>query len=411
MKTMLFLDQAIQMILSRIETTQEETIPLQQCLGHVTSHDILSDVDIPPFDNSSMDGYAVRSGDIKGASDQDPVRLTIVEHIRAGSVPQKRLEPLQASRILTGAQIPEGADAVVIQENTRLQKGMVEILHEVEKGANIRRAGEDMKAGAVCVPAGKLITAPDMGLLAAVGKDSVYVHMRPKVAVLTTGDELVPPGKPLEPGKIRDANTYSLIGQIIQYGGIPINLGIAKDNADHIQEKLEFGFQCSDMVITSGGVSVGDHDEVQGVFRRMGAELVFWKVKMKPGKPLLFGLYQGKPVFGVPGNPASSMVVFEQVLRPALLKMSGRKNLLLPEIEAELMEDLHSHGDRLTFLRVMLEQKGDRFYAFSAGSQSSGVLSSIASAHGLVSVPIGQKLLTKGQRLKVQVLDWSFLAS
>ena len=410
MKTMLFLEEAIQTILLSIETTQEESVSLEQCYGRVNSRDVVADADIPPFDNSSMDGYALRSEDVKGASDQYPVRLRIVEHIRAGSVPQKKLEPLQASRILTGAQVPEGADAVVVQESTRRHNGIVEVLKEVKKGANIRRVGEDIKVGTVCVPAGKLIKAPDMGIMATVGKDPIHVYVRPKVAILTTGDELMAPGKSLEPGKIRDSNTYSLIGLVTQYGGIPINLGIARDNPEHIQQKLELGLQCADMVITSGGVSVGDHDEVQGVFRDMGVELSFWKVKMKPGKPLLFGLYKEKPVFGVPGNPASSMIVFEQALRPALLKMTGRTDLSLPVVEAYLMEDLRSQGDRLTFLRVVLQRKGDRFHVFSAGSQSSGILSSIASAHGLVAVPIGQKLLSKGQRLNVQILDWSFLS-
>jgi len=410
MKTMLVLDEAIQNVLARIKSTQEETTTLDQAHGRVTSRDVVSDTDIPPFDNSSMDGYALRMDDVKGASEQSPVRLTVVEHIRAGNVPQVELGPLQASRILTGAQIPVGADAVVIQEKTRLQDNMVEILESVVKGANIRRTGEDMKTGTVCIPAGKLITAADMGLMAAIGKETVYVYRRPIVAILTTGDELIAPGKPLEPGKIRNTNTYSLTGQIIQYGGIPINLGIARDIPEDIQEKLELGLKTADMIITSGGVSVGDHDEVQGVFCNIGIELVFWKVKMKPGKPLLFGMYQDKPVFGVPGNPASSMVVFEQILRPALLKMCGRKDLFLPEVEAELMDELRCKGDRLTFLRVILQRKGNRFYACSAGSQSSGVLSTIASAHGFVSIPIGQKLFAKGQRIKVQVIDWSFLS-
>ncbi|HLC17271.1 MAG TPA: gephyrin-like molybdotransferase Glp [Thermodesulfovibrionia bacterium] len=410
MKTMLLLDEAIQHILDRIKPLQEETVTLDHAHARVMSRDVISDADIPLFDNSSMDGYALRSDDVKGASEQSPVTLTVVEHIRAGSVPQVKLEPFQASRIFTGAQVPLGADAVVIQENTRRGDSAVEILEPVGKGANIRRIGEDMKTGAVCVSAGKLITAADMGLMAAVGKETVYVHRRPIVAVLTTGDELIEPGKPLEPGKIRNSNTYSLIGQVLQYGGLPINLGVARDDPEDIQEKLTTGLKSADMLITSGGVSVGDHDEVQAVFSTLGVELVFWKVRMKPGKPLLFGMYQDIAVFGVPGNVASSMVVFEQILRPALLKMCGRKALFLPEIEAELMDDLRCKGDRVTFIRVTLQRTADRFHAFSSGSQSSGVLSSFASAHGFVSIPIGQKLLAKGQRIKVQVIDWSFLS-
>lgn len=409
MKKMITLNEALEIILKEIAPVEEETVMLEEAVGRISSCDIFCSSEIPPFDNSAMDGYAVKSVDIVRASQSSPVILNIAEHIRAGQIPAVKVESGQASRIMTGAQVPQGADAVIMQEMTRRTDSTVQVFEKVQVGANIRKAGEDMNAGHLCVPRGKVLAPADIGLIATVGFGGVSVYRRPVVGIAATGDELIAPDKPLEPGKIRNSNTYTLISQVKECGSVAQDFGIAEDTPEKIKEKLTPALISSDMVITSGGVSVGDYDEVQNVFRDLGVELIFWKTKMKPGKPLLFGLYKGKPIFGVPGNPASSMVVFEEVIKPALLKMMGRKELSLPSVNVLLGDDLKSGGDRLTFIRVIVKYINNEFVAFSSGSQSSGVLSSMASANGLVAAPIGQKVLKSGQTVKAQILDWTFL--
>lgn len=409
MKQMITLDEALRLILEKVSVTKEETIVLSEAGGRVSSRDIVSSSKIPPFNNSAMDGYALISDDTEGASQSTPVVLTIIEHIRAGQVPKLKVQKGQAARIMTGAQVPEGADAVIMQEMTRKKDSTVEILEKVKFGAHIRKAGEDMDRGQICVTKGKVLTSADIGLTATVGCTSVSVYEQPVVGIVATGDELIEPHKPLEPGKIRNSNTYTLMSQVRECGCRGRDFGIAGDSSDKIKNALSPALKACDMVITSGGVSVGDYDEVQNVFRDLGVDLVFWKTKMKPGKPLLFGLYQGKPVFGVPGNPVSSMIVFEEIIKPALLKMMGRRELFLPRVDVILKDDLWAGGDRLTFIRVIIKSEQEQFTAYSSGSQSSGVLSSMASANGLVAIPVGQKILEKGQTVKAQVLDWTFL--
>jgi molybdopterin molybdotransferase len=410
MKQMITLDEAIEIVLETVSATEEETVILADAVGRVSNRDIVCSSPIPPFDNSAMDGYAVISADTEEASRSSPVTLTIVEYIRAGQVPKVKIERGQASRIMTGAQVNEGADAVIMQEMTKGTDSTVEIHEKVQAGVNIRKAGEDMNSGHLCVPRGKVLTPADVGLIATVGFGQFFVYRRPVVSIVATGDELIAPDSFLEPGKIRNSNTYTLISQVKECGCVAHDFGIAGDTSEKIKEKLTPALSSSDMVITSGGVSVGDYDEVQDVLRDLGVELIFWKTKMKPGKPLLFGLYKGKLVFGVPGNPASSMVVFEEIIKPALLKMMGRRKLFLPRVDVLLKDDLRAGGDRLTFIRVIVRYINNEFVAFSSGSQSSGVLSSMASANGLVAVPIGQKILKSGQKVKAQILDWTFLS-
>jgi molybdopterin molybdotransferase len=410
MKQMITLNEALELVIEKVSLIEEETVALADAAGRVSSRNIVCPSSIPPFNNSAMDGYAVISADTQGASKESPVILSVVEHIRAGQVPKLKIERGQASRIMTGAQVPEGADAVIMQEMTKSSGSRVEIFEKVQPGSHIRKAGEDMTRGHLCVAQGDVLTPADIGLIATVGLGNISVYQRPVVAVVATGDELVAPDKPLEPGKIRNSNTYTLISQIKQCGCIARDFGIAGDSMSEIKDKLKPALMSAHMVITSGGVSVGDYDEVQNVMCELGVELIFWKTKMKPGKPLLFGLYQGKPVFGVPGNPASSMIVFEEIIKPALLRMMGQKKLFLPYINVVLKDDLKAGGDRLTFIRVIIRYSNNEFIAFSSGIQSSGALSSMASANGLVAVPVGQKLLKSGMTVKAQVFDWTFLS-
>ncbi|RMD60025.1 MAG: molybdopterin molybdenumtransferase MoeA [Nitrospirae bacterium] len=410
MRKMITFQEALDTILNNTPTIrEEEPVELKDALMRVLSQDIYSNLNIPPFSNSAMDGYAIRSIDTIEANEDAPVKLKIVEHIKAGQVPKKKIGYMEAARIMTGAYIPEGADTVVMQEMTERKDGYVEIRSPVEVGMHIRREGEYIKKGDLCLKKGKLITPPDMALIATIGLNSMPVYRKPVIAILATGDELLMPGEKYVEGKIYNANTYSLLGQIILSGGVPLNLGIARDEVEDVKDKLYRALKSADIVLTSGGVSVGDYDIVQDVFRDVGVSILFWKIKMKPGKPVVFGVYQDKLVFGVPGNPVSSMIVFHELIRPALKKMLSGGLTKLPEIEAVLEEDIYGDGDRLTFVRLLIKRDEEGFKAISAGKQDSAVVSSMSLANALTYVPIGRKVIKKGEKIKVEILDWSFL--
>lgn len=414
-------EEALEKVLSYVEVLEPEEKPILDCLGQVLAEDIYSTVNIPPLDNSAMDGYAVRAEDTRGAGKSCPKDLIVVGEIAAGSIPTEELKPGTAIRIMTGAPLPEGADAIVQFEDTdevsrRLSRGnlsQIGILCQVEKGLNVRYRGEDIAKGALILEKGKLLRPSEIGLLASLGRSTALVIRRPIVAVLATGDELVGTDRPLPPGKIHDSNTYTVAAEVLRYGGIPRILGIGRDSVQSLTEKIGEGLD-ADMLITSGGVSVGDYDIVKDVLAKHG-EIAFWAVCMKPGKPLAFGVIRKRelgrekkvPHLGLPGNPVSSMITFEQFARPAVLKMMGKKILAKPAIPAIIEDDVINTDGRRIFARVIVTKREGKYYARLTGPQGSGILTSMVKANGLAIIPENTRGVKAGDVVQVQMLDWS----
>jgi len=404
---MISVEAALEKILSHIQPLGFEKVSLLESQGRVIAEDIYASRDIPPLDNSGMDGYAVRYVDIQQASSSQSVRLEIIEDLPAGSVSKKTLEKGQAIRIMTGAPIPRGADAVVQVEDTTKEDRFAQIFRAVPFGENIRRAGEDVGKGDRVISKGDLIRPAEVGMLASVGRSFVSVFQRPLVAILCTGEELVDVDGRLDEAKIVSSNSYTLAAQVKDSGAIPIQLGIARDRKEDIEEKLRQGIR-ADVLISSAGISVGDYDLVKDVLKDLGMEMVFWKVAMKPGKPLAFGTIAGKPAFGLPGNPVSSMVSFEQFVRPSLLKMMGHHQLFRPTIEAILKEDIQKEPGRRHYIRALVSFEKDRYFVTTTGAQGSGILRSMVKANGLVVIPENQEKVRAGEKVLVQLLDRSF---
>ena len=401
---MISVEAALEKILSHIQPLGFEKVSLLESLGRVIGEDIYASRDIPPLDNSAMDGYAVRCEDIQQASQDRPARLEIVEDLPAGSVSKRTLAKGEAIRIMTGAPIPRGADTVVQVEDTAREDRYAQFLKVVPLGENIRRAGEDVSKGERVISKGDLIRPPELGMLASVGRSFVSVYQRPLVAILCTGEELVDVDGTLDEGKIISSNSYTLAGQVKDAGAIPIQLGIARDRKEDIEEKLRQGVR-ADVLISSAGISVGDYDLVKDVLKDLGMEMVFWKVAMKPGKPLAFGTIAGKPAFGLPGNPVSSMVSFEQFVRPSLLKMMGHCQLFRPTIEAVLKEDIRKEPGRRHYIRALVSFEKDRYVVTTTGDQGSGILKSMVRANGLVIIAEHQETVKAGEKVIVQLLD------
>ena len=409
---MISVDEALEKVLEHITVLETEESDVLGCLGQVLAEDIASPINIPPRDNSAMDGYAVRSADTRGASPKSPRLLRVVETVAAGATPTLEVKAGEAIRIMTGAPIPKGADAVVKFEDTdeSAREGVpqeIGILVEAAPGAEVRRAGEDIKAGTLVLKKGTVIRPAEVGVLASLGRSRVTVIRRPVVAILATGDEIVDITQPLPPGKLYNSNSYSVAGQVLRYGGIPMLLGIAQDNESSLLAKLRQGGE-ADMLITTGGVSLGDYDVVREVLAKEG-EVVFWQVREKPGKPLAFGLLRGKraiPLFGLAGNPVSAMINFELFARPAILKMMGKKSLTKPTIEAVVEESIENTDGRRVFTRAIVEKRGGKYFARLTGPQGSGILTSMALANGLVIVPEDKPGVKRGDVVRVMMLDW-----
>ncbi len=411
---MISVDEALEKVLEHIAVLEAEESDVLGCLGQVLTEDISSPINIPPLDNSAMDGYAVRSADTRGASPKSPRLLQVLETVAAGATPRGEVKPGTAIRIMTGAPIPKGADAVVRFEDTdESERGgtprEIGILVAVEAGLAVRRAGEDISADSLVLKKGTVIRPAEVGVLASLGRSEVMVIRRPVVAILATGDEIVDITQPLPQGKIYNSNSYSVAALVLRYGGIPQLLGVAQDDEDSLLAKLRLG-QEADMVITSGGVSLGDYDVVREVLAEQG-EIVFWQVREKPGKPLTFGVLRGKegrsiPLFGLAGNPVSAMINFELFARPAILKMMGKQNLAKPTIEAVVEDSIENTDGRRIFTRAIVEKRGGQYFARLTGPQGSGILTSMALANGLVIVPEDKPGVKRGDLVKVMMLDW-----
>lgn len=386
-----------------------ETISAWDAAGRVLAEDVRATRCHPPADCSAMDGYAVRRADLLGASAANPIALPVVYEVPAGGQALRPLAAGEAARIFTGAPLPPGADAVVMQERTEGAGDRVRFLVEPEPRDNVRDAGEDFRVGDLLIDAGTVLGSAHLGVLASVGRSIVAVHQRPTVAILSGGDELVEPDRIADDGRIVSSNSYTLAAQCREVGARPVYLGIAEDRPEAIEARLRAGLR-ADVIVSSAGVSVGDHDHVRGVLEQLGCRLLFWGVLMKPGYPLAFGRIEstGTLVFGLPGNPVSTAVTFDEFVRPALRKLMGHRQLHRPVVKARLATALEKKPGRLHFVRVALSREGGAIVATPTASQSSGVLTSLIRGQGLAIFPAEAASLEAGHEVDVQIIDAGF---
>lgn len=386
-----------------------ETIAASEAAGRVLAEPVRATRPHPPADCSAMDGYAVRRADLAGASAARPVALPVAYEVPAGGQATRPLGAGEVARIFTGAPLPAGADAVVMQEDTRASGGRVEFLVEPPARDNVRDAGEDFRSGDLLIEAGTVLGSAHLGVIASIGRSIVSVHQRPVVAILSGGDELVEPDRLADDGRIVSSNSYTLAAQCREIGARPVYLGIAEDRPEAIEARLRAGLR-ADVIVSSAGVSVGDHDHVRAVLEKLGCRLLFWGVLMKPGYPLVFGRIEGTGtlVFGLPGNPVSTAVTFEQFVRPALRKLMGHRQLFRPVVKARLADGLKKGRGRLHFVRVTLAEDRGALVATPTANQSSGVLTSLVRGQGLAIFPAEATALAAGSEVDVQILDPGF---
>lgn len=411
MREGLTVEEAEAAILGETRLLGAETLSTVEATGRVLAEPIVSTRRHPPADCSAMDGYAVRRADLEQA-DREPVELPVVYEVPAGGRAPRRLEAGEAARIFTGAPLPDGADAVVRQEDTTASPTHVRIRVAPRSRENVREGGEDFEVGDRLIEPGVELGPAHLGVLASVGRTIVSVRQRPRVAILSGGDELVEPDRPAEGGRIVSSNSYTIAAQCREIGATPLYLGIAEDRPDSIEAHLRDGLR-ADVVVSSAGVSVGDHDHVRGVLEQLGCRLHFWGVRMKPGYPLAFGVIEstGTLVFGLPGNPVSAAVTFEEFVRPALRRMMGHERIHRPVVSARLTAPLHKKAGRLHFVRVSLHRDPDDEESLLASptvNQSSGVLTSMIRGQGLAIFPLEAEKCEAGDRIRVQVLDPGF---
>jgi molybdopterin molybdotransferase len=418
-QAMISVEEARARILANFARLEAEQRPLLEALGQTLAEDVLAEFDIPPLDNTAMDGYAVQAASTTGAAESAPIELDVIGELAAGYVYDGDVGPGQAVRIMTGAPIPRGADSIVPFEETDETgrgvpskvghtQGRVRVFKAAAPGNNVRRASEDVRAGEVVVPEGTVLRPAHIGVLASLGRATVRVTRRPVVAILSTGDEVIEPGQPRGAGQIYDSNSYSIAAMVVRNGGVPLRLGIARDTIEDLTAKVREGLR-ADMLVTSAGVSRGDFDVVKDVLAREG-RIDFWTVNMRPGKPLAFGVFQDGdrrvPHIGLPGNPVSSMVTFELFGRPAIQTMMGRPVADRPTVRAVTRDGIRMTDERRFFARCIVTREGDRYVASLSGSQGSGVLTAMARGNGLAVIPEGSPDVQTGAEVTVLMLDW-----
>lgn len=405
--------EALQTILDSVSPLDIEQVPLLDSLQRVIAEPVRSQTDLPPFANSSMDGYAVVAEDTANASADQPVELSVMADIAAGISIVPELAKGTTARITTGAPMPPGADAVVPVEyssepwrdRNRPLPDRVKIYRAANYGDYVRLPGEDVKTGQIVITEGTRIRPQEIGMLASLGNVRVAVYRQPRIGILATGDELVAIDKPLGPGQIRNSNSFAQAAQVSTINAIPVILGVAKDSEESVRAHLQSGIREKvDIFITSAGVSVGAYDHVKAVLETHG-DVQFWRVRMRPGKPLAFGTYEGIPLIGLPGNPVSAMVSFERFARPSILKMSGHRSLERPILTVKMLGGFHSDG-RESYIRSIVSRAEDVYEARITGHQGSHIQSSLTSANALVIVPEGVKEVKSGDMLKAMMIDW-----
>lgn len=398
------LEDAQDIVFAAVRPLGVEKVGLLEVLGRVLAEDIIAPRDNPPWDNSAMDGFAIRWEDVKQEQAiTKPVELQVIGEVPAGRAATKTVGRGQAMRIMTGAPIPRGADTVVKVEDTEFTPDQVRVFKAMEPGANIRPQGEDVKKGDRIIAAGMRIRPAEVGMLAILAKSFVPVYQRPLVAILSTGDELADLDERCDEDKIINSNSYGIAAAVQEAGAVPVLLGIAKDRPDALKEKIAHGLN-ADILVLSGGVSLGDYDFTREVFKELGAEISFWKLAIRPGQPLAFGRIQRTLAFGLPGNPVSSMVTFEQLVRPAIMKMSGHRSYGRSVLQAVFQEKFSKRKDLRHFLRGILSREQGRLAVRTTGDQGSGILASMVKANCLIDVPLGIERLNPGDLVNVQVL-------
>lgn len=425
---MLNFEQALNKVLGQVDCLPSERVVISEAQGRVLAEDVYSRENIPNCDRSAMDGYAVRAEDVKAASLANPVRLEVLTDLPAGQQTKKKLQPSTAIRIMTGAPLPKGANAVVMVEYTRQVKiptavghptrsDFVDILSPVKRGENISQAGEDVQKGELVIKKGTLIRPAEVGMLASLGRTTVRVSRKPLVAVIATGDEVKEINSRLNKGQVRDANSYSITGQAMSCGARVVRLGIARDLGPELLKKISLAMtKGSNIIVLTGGVSVGDYDLVKDVLMEAGVKMIFWKVKIKPGKPIFFGKKGKTLVFGLPGYPVSAMVTFQLFVQPAILAMLGQtddlcesdKQGIFPVYEAFLEEEIAQHKDRRNFMRGRFTFKDGRIFVRQVGQQKSGILKSMVMADCLIEVPEKVERLKPGQLVKVRPFPYLY---
>ncbi len=395
-------DEVRSMILDRVSILAPIELPLQEAFGCVLATDMIAEGDMPAFSSSAMDGFAVRASDVSGATVEEPASLRVVGQILVGREPQATVGAGEAVRIATGAPIPAGADAVVPIEHCVAQDESVLVLREFSEGASVRPTGQDVRAGQILVPEGRRLAGPELGLLASAGHSAALVHPRARVAVLSTGDELVDPGRQASFGQVRDANAYMLFGVLRDAGAVPYLGGIIRDDPEALKEAVLGLASRADCFISSGGVSVGERDVVKKAFFKRG-DVEFYRVAMQPGMPQGFGRVDDVPYFGLPGNPVSVFVSFEVFIRPALLKMMGRRDIFRPHILAVLDSDISGPRDKVQFARVRVWRDKGEWRAAATGPSASNLLSTVARANGLAMIPVGIDTAPAGSQVRVML--------
>lgn len=395
--------QALARILAAVRPLPAEEVALEDALGRTLAEVVVSPIAQPPWDNSAMDGYATRSADVAGATPAAPVTLRVMEEIPAGGFPTRPIGPGEASRIMTGAPVPEGADSVIRIEHTEVvPDGGVRILRDADAGRNIRFRGEDLRPGAAVLEPGRVLRPAEIGILATVGRGWVQAHRRPVVAILSNGDELVDLDqfdRVLAGDRIVNSNSYALAAAVRSAGAVPLVLGIATDERESLRAHLERA-RGADALVTTAGASVGDHDLVKDVLEEMGFRLDFWRAKIRPGSPFSFGMLGDAAVFGLAGNPVSALVTFEVLVRPALRRMQGRSDVYPVTLPVRAAERIKSPPGLLRFLRAKLERDGEGgWLARLTGPQGSGILTSMVEADALVLIPIDVSVVEAGEPL------------
>lgn len=379
---------------------------LLDSLDYVLAEDIKSAINIPPFDRSPLDGYAYRSEDTVNAAEDSPVTLNVIDNEHAGYVSSKRIDKGQAIRIMTGAKIPEGADTVMKYEDTKFTDKFVKIFNYLKPQSNIVKEGEDIKAGDVVLSKGMIIGPAEIGILASLGRAYVKVYAKPRAAILSTGDELVDIGGELKEGKIRNSNSYTIASQVKKWGGEAEMLGICKDNVEDTARLLKSSLKWADIIITTGGASVGDADIIKEAFLEIGCKILFWRVKAKPGTPIVAAKYENKFLFGLSGNPAAAYITFEQFVRPVLLKMMGKTKYNLMVIDSVLENDFNKVSVQNRYVRAFTYKKDGKYYTKLPYKHSSGVLSSLCGKNSLFFVAAGTGPYKIGDKIKVQLMDY-----
>lgn len=405
MKQNISLEEARRLLLSNCSLPGVEEVYFHDALGRVLSEDLVAQENVPPFSRSPYDGYAFRAADTVTGTAEQPVFLEVIEEVPAGHAPQARLGEGQAVKILTGAPIPEGADVVEKYEVTTRKGNQVAIYASYRPGTNIIPAGEDVAEGEIVAYRGQVVDPPIVGLMAALGIVKVSVYQRPKIAIISTGDELLEVDEPLRPGKIRNSNSHTLAAYCAELGGAPIVLKTPKDRVEEIGTAIQSGMQQSQMVITTGGVSVGDYDLVQEALEYIGAEILYWQIDIKPGSPTLAAVKDGKVILALSGNPAAAMVIFQLLGFPYIRKLAGRSDYMLKEIQVTLKDGFQKPSPARRFLRGRLTYDQDRIYMESTGEQGNGILRSMIGCDVLAEIPAGSGAVSAGSKLKAYLLE------